>query len=156
VYFVAAPHVTLSVQGVAAGRILVYSPLRIVIEGNLTYASDPRRDRGSEDFLGLVSDRDVEVAPPGVTGPGDLEIDAAIYAGRRFIVTSIDHPRSATLHIYGSLAAGTLTASEPRYATKIEYDVRFERERPPGFPSTNRYEAANWDGQWTTAPLPSE
>ena len=152
VYFVAAPDVTLHVQGVAAGRILVYSPLRIVIEGDLTYANDPRGDSGSEDFVGLVSDRFVEVAPPGVTGPGDLEIDAAIYAGRRFIVTSIDHPRSATLRIYGSLAAGTLTATEPRYATKIEYDGRFERERPPGFPSTNRYEAANWDGQWSVTP----
>ena len=48
--------------------------------------------------------------------------------------------RSATLRIYGSLAAGSLSASEPRYATKIEYDERFERRRPPGFPSTNRYE----------------
>ena len=155
VYFVAAHDVTLYVQGVVAGRVLVYSPTRIVIEGDLTYANDPRGDPSCEDFVGLVSERYVEVAPPGVTGPGDLEIDAAIYAGRRFIVTSIDHTRSATLKIYGSLAAGTLTATEPRYATKIEYDDRFERERPPGFPSTNRYEAAAWDGQWTTAPTPT-
>ena len=64
-------------------------------------------------------------------------------------MTGIDHPRSATLRIYGSLAAGTITATEPRYATKIDYDSRFERQRPPGFPSTNRYEVAAWDGQWT-------
>jgi hypothetical protein len=155
VFFVAAPDVTLYVQGVVGGRVLVYSPNRIVIEGDLTYANDPRAAADSEDFLGLVSDRYVEVAPPGVTGPGDLEIDAAIYAGRRFIVTNIDHARPAKLRIYGSLAAGTLTATEPRYATKIEYDDRFERARPPGFPSTNRYEAAAWDGQWTAAPTPS-
>jgi hypothetical protein len=155
VFFVAAPDVTLYVQGVVGGRVLVYSPNRIVIEGDLTYANNPRGAADSEDFLGLVSDRYVEVAPPGVTGPGDLEIDAAIYAGRRFIVTNIDHARPATLRIYGSLAAGTLTATEPRYATKIEYDDRFERARPPGFPSTNRYEAAAWDGQWTAAPTPS-
>jgi hypothetical protein len=155
VFFIAAPDVTLYVQGVVGGRVLVYSPNRIVIEGDLTYANDPRGTSDSEDFLGLVSDRYVEVAPPGVTGPGDLEIDAAIYAGRRFIVTNIDHARAATLRIYGSLAAGTLTATEPRYATKIEYDDRFERARPPGFPSTNRYEAAAWDGQWTAAPAPS-
>jgi hypothetical protein len=155
VYFVAAPNVTLYVQGVVGGRVLVYSPSRIVIEGNLTYANDPRGVSHSKDFVGLVSDRYVEVAPPGVTGPGDLEIDAAIYAGRRFVVTNIDQPRSATLRIYGSLAAGSLTATEPRYATKIEYDDRFERERPPGFPSTNRYEAAAWDGQWTASPPPT-
>ena len=92
VYFVAAPNVTLYVQGVVAGRVLIYSPQRIVIEGSLTYASDPRDAPDSGDCIGLVSNKYVEVAPPGVTGPGDLEIDAAIFAGRRFIVTNIDHP----------------------------------------------------------------
>ena len=143
-----APQTTLYVQGVVAGTVLIYSPQRIVIEGSLTYARDPRDAPDSTDYLGLVSNKFVEVAPPRVTGPGDLEIHAAIFAGRRFVVTNIDHPRSATLRIYGSLAAGSLTATEPRYATKIEYDSRFEHQRPPGIPSTNRYEAADWDGQW--------
>ncbi len=129
--------------------MLLYSPRLIVIEGDLTYATDPRIDSDSDDYLGIVSDRVVEVAPPHVTGGGDLEIDAAIYAGRRFVVTGIDHARTATLRIYGSLACGTISATEPRYATKIDYDTRFERQRPPGFPSTNRYEVANWNGQWT-------
>jgi len=151
VYFVAAPGVTLYVQGVVAGKVLVYSPLRIVIEGHLKYANNPRNDSESGDFVGLVSDRYVEVAPPSVTGSGDLDIEAAIFAGRRFIVSTINYPRTSTLRIYGSLAAGTLTATEPRYATKIEYDSRFERQRPPGFPSTNRFETASWDGQWTEA-----
>ncbi len=152
VYFVAAKNTTLYVQGVVAGRVLVHSPHRIVIEGSLTYANDPRRTRDSGDYLGLVSSKYVEVAPPGVTGPGDLEINAAIFAGRRFVVTRIDHSRTATLRIYGSLAAGSLTATEPRYATKIEYDSRFDHQRPPGFPSTNRYEVTNWDGQWVEVP----
>lgn len=152
VYFIATREAALHVQGVVAGKVLLYSPRRIVIEGSLTYATDPRSDSDSENYLGIVSDRVVEVAPPGVTGGGDLEIDAAIYAGRRFVVTSIDHPRTATLHIYGSLAAGSISATEPRYATKIDYDSRFERQRPPGFPSTNRYEVANWNGQWTEQP----
>jgi hypothetical protein len=95
-----------------------------------------------------VSDKYVEVAPPSVTGPGDLEVHAAIFAGRRFVVRDIDHPRSATLRIYGSLSAGSISASEPRYATEIEYDDRFEQQRPPGFPLTSRYEAEHWDGHW--------
>lgn len=151
VYFVAGPQTTLYVQGVVAGTVLIYSPHRIVIEGSLTYARDPRDTPDSPDYLGLVSNRFVEVAPPRVTGPGDLEIHGAIFAGRRFVVTNIDYPRSATLRIYGSLAAGSLTATEPRYATRIEYDSRFEHQRPPGIPSTNRYEAADWDGQWVEA-----
>jgi hypothetical protein len=148
VYFVAAPGATLHVKGVVAGKILVYSPERIIIEGSLTYAHDPREVAGSRDYLGLVCDKYIEVAAPGVTGPGDLEIDGAILARRRFIVRDTDHHRSATLRIFGSLAAGSLSASEPRYATKIEYDERFEQRRPPGFPSTNRYEVEDWDGQW--------
>ena len=152
VYFVAKGKSALHVEGVVSGKVLVYSPRRIVIEGSITYADDPRRDASSEDYLGMVSDRVVEVAPPGVTGGGDLEIDGAIFAGHRFVVTSIDHPRTATLRIYGSLAAGTLSATEPRYATKIDYDPRFERKRPPGFPSTNRYEVADWNGKWTEQP----
>ena len=149
IYFVASGDSVLYVQGVVAGKVLLYSPKRVVIEGSLTYADDPRSHSSSDDYLGIVSDRVVEIAPPGVTGGGDLEIDAAIFAGRRFLVADFDHPRAATLRIFGSLAAGTISASEPRYATKIEYDSRFERRRPPGFPSTDRYEVADWNARWT-------
>jgi hypothetical protein len=149
VYFIGKGKAALHVQGVVAGKVLLYSPRLIVIEGNLTYATDPRNDADSEDYLGIVSDRVVEIPGPAITGGGDLEIDAAIYAGRRFVVNDIDRGRTSTLRIYGSLAAGTISATEPRYATKIDYDTRFERQRPPGFPATNRYEVANFDGQWT-------
>ncbi|HEY0680928.1 MAG TPA: hypothetical protein VGD45_01215 [Steroidobacter sp.] len=148
VYFIAGQGVTLSVQGMVAGKILVYSPQKIVIEDDITYARDPRQVKDSRDYLGLVSDKYVEVASPGTTGPGDLHVHAAIFAGRRFVVRDIDHARSATLKIYGSLSAGSLSASEPRYATEIEYDPRFEKRRPPGFPFTSRFEAEEWDGQW--------
>jgi hypothetical protein len=149
VYFVARRGVKVYVLGVVCGRFLVYSPQRIVVEGNLVYAHDPRKDPDSGDYLGLVSDRDIMVAPPRVTGPGDLHIHAALFAKRHVIVSHYDYPETATLEIYGSLAAGTLTASEPRYATKIEYDWRFERQRPPGFPSTDQFAAEDWDGRWT-------
>ena len=148
VYFVGNMGSTLYVQGVVAGNILVYSPTKIVIEDDLTYANDPRHDPASRDYLGLVSDRYIEIASPGSTGPGDLTIHAALFAGRRFVVRDIDHPRSATLKIFGSLSAGSLSASEPRYATEIEYDNRFEQRRPPGFPMTSRFEAEGWNGQW--------
>ncbi|HEY0940939.1 MAG TPA: hypothetical protein VGE08_12635 [Steroidobacter sp.] len=148
VYFIGTRGSTLYVQGTLRGKILVYSPTKIVIEDDIRYAHDPRQEPDSRDYLGLVSDKYIEIAPPGVTGPGDLEVHAAIFAGRRFVVRDIDHWRSATLRIYGSLSAGSLSASEPRYATEIEYDQRFEQRRPPGFPLTHRFEAEQWDGQW--------
>ncbi|HEY6640854.1 hypothetical protein [Povalibacter sp.] len=151
VYFIASRTATLYVQGIVSGKVLVYSPQRIVVEGSLKYAHDPRDSADSDDYLGLVSDRTIEVAGAHVTGPGDIDIQAALFARRRFLVRDIDHPRPATLRIYGSLAAGSVSASEPRYATRIEYDSRFEQQRPPGFPSTNRFAAEDWDGLWTEA-----
>jgi hypothetical protein len=156
VYFIATRGATAFVEGVVSGRVLVYSPRRIVVEGDLVYAHDPREDPDSEDYLGLVCDKDIVIAPPAVTGPGDLRIQAALFAKRRIVVTDIDHPHPATLEIFGSLAAGSLTASEPRYATRIEYDWRFERLRPPGFPSTDRFAADEWNGRWTEVSGPPE
>ena len=98
--------------------MLVYSPERIIIEGSLIYVHDPRRTADGGDYLGLLSRKDVEIARLDVTGPGDLEIQAAVYARRRFVVTDYDAPREGTLLIYGSLTAGSLSATEPRYATR--------------------------------------
>jgi hypothetical protein len=147
-YLVGSPNSTLYVRGTVRGKVLVYSPQRIVIEDDLMYARDPRLSPESNDYLGLVSGQYVEIAAPRVTGPGDIKIHAAVYAKRRFIVTHVEGHKTATLFIYGSLTAGSLSETEPRYATHIEFDPRFERLRPPGFPLTNKYEIETWDAQW--------
>ena len=146
----------LHIQGTVDGKVLVYTPDSIVIEGDLQYANDPREDGDSDDFVGLVAERVVEIAPPEVTGPGDLEIDASIYARRQFAVREYRSRRSGTLVIHGSLAAGSLTATEPRYATRIEYDKRLEGARAPGFPLSDRYELETWDGEWRAEPIAFE
>ncbi len=139
------------VRGTVSGNVLVYSPERITVEGNLFYAHDPRHTPDASDYLGLASDSSIEVARQEVTGPGNLEIDAAIYARRRFTVTEEIMPNSGTLFIFGSLTAGTISATEPRYATRVEFDRRFEHTRPPAFPMTNHYEVEQWDGEWRPA-----
>jgi hypothetical protein len=133
---------TLYVQGVVHGKVLVYSPEQIVVTGSIRYADNPRL-RDSADYLGLVSEKNIEVDEPQVTGPGNLEIDAAVFARR----DELGSPALLTIH--GSLSAGTMEATEPRYATKIEFDQRFEHTRPPGFPSTDSYEIDDWDARWT-------
>jgi hypothetical protein len=148
-YFIGERRASLHVRGIIRGKVLVYSPERVIVEGSLIYAQNPRAVANAPDFLGLASDNVVEIARPKVTGPGDIEIDAAIYARDRFVVTDEYIPERATLFIYGNLTAGTLSATEPRYATKLEFDRRFETLRPPGFPMTNRYEIESWDGRWT-------
>lgn len=148
VYLVAAPGIELHVSGIVRGQVLVYSPERIVVEGDLRYARDPRIDPDTEDMLGLISERRVEIGRPYLIGRRDLEICAAIYAGRRFVVSDTDAPRAGTLRIYGSLTAGTLSETEPRYATKIDFDPRFEERRPPGFPMAPRFELEAVDAAW--------
>jgi len=150
-YIIGAAGTELRVRGVVNGNVTVYSPERIVVQDDLTYADGPGKDAA---YLGLVSDGNVEIDRAEVTGAGDLVIHAAVYARKRFIVRNAGGGGRATLYIYGSLTAGSLARTEPRYATRIEFDPRFERVRPPGFPQTDRYEIETWDGRWRLAEAP--
>jgi len=148
VYLVGTKKKKLHLKGVVKGKVLVYSPGNIVIYGDLTYARHPEASVFCEDYLGIVSDKNIEIAHPLVTGPGDLNIYAALYAKRRFVVKNLKGSGDDTLLIYGSLTAGSISATEPRYGTRIRFDKRLERNRPPSFPLTNRYEVKQWDGAW--------
>jgi outer membrane biosynthesis protein TonB len=150
-YFVAADGVTVTVQGTVNGKVLVYSPRSIVINDDLRYAADPRTPQ-ADDFLGLVAEGTVEIADPEVTGTGDLEIYASIYARQRFVVRRFSSRSSGRLLIHGSLTAGTISATEPRYSTKIEFDNRLTKMRAPGFPLSDRYELDSSSGEWRVAP----
>ena len=147
-YLLGAAKKKLYVRGIIKGKVLVYSPQRIVIAGNLTYARDPLTAPDGGDYLGLVCDKTIEIAHPDITGSGDLLINAAIYAKGSFRTRGYRLREHAVLFIYGSLTAGTLAATEPRFATKIRFDERLETTRPPGFPMSNRYEIEAWAGQW--------
>jgi len=148
-YLLGADNVSLQVSGIVNGKVLVYAPDDIVIADDLLYAAHPRFDPDSDDFAGLVADRNVVIAESRMTGPGDVTVHGAIFAKRRFIVRRFNSGGLNTLHVYGSLAAGSLTATEPRFRTRLEFDPRLEDARPPGFPVTDRYEVIEWDGQWT-------
>ena len=149
-YLVGDKGAKLYVRGTVSGLITVYTPNDIEIEDDLVYAKDPRQTVLSRDFLALISGRDICIAGPDVTGPGDLNVHAALFARRRFYIESTDrgHSGDATLVIYGSLTSGTLSETEPRYATKLDFDKRFEYLRPASFPMTRRYEVDSWDEDW--------
>jgi hypothetical protein len=146
-YLIAAEDVSLHVRGTVNGKVLVYSPQHIVVVDDLRYAGDPRAP-GADDYLGLVAERTVEIGEPELTGPGDLELHASVYARNRFTVREFRSRRSGTLIIYGSVAAGSVSATEPRYATRIEFDDRLTTMRAPGFPLSDRYELDSLSGEW--------
>ncbi|MCG8608241.1 hypothetical protein MJD09_25060 [bacterium] len=147
-YIIGSKKKKLHLKGVIDGMVMVYSPGKIVIDGSLTYLRHPELVSGADDYLGIVSDKDIEIAHPRVTGPGNLYIYASIYAKGRFKVPHLRGNGEATLYIYGSLTAGSLTATEPRYSPHIQFDKRLEGKRPPNFPMTDRYEVTDWDGRW--------
>ena len=148
-YLLGDKGVSLRVSGTVNGKVLVYAPDDIVIGDDLLYADDPRLDPDSDDFVGLVAARNVVIAESRLTGPGDLTVHAAILAKRRFLVRNYRSRGGDTLHVFGSLASGSLSATEPRFRTRLEFDPRLADARPPGFPVTDRYEVVEWDGTWT-------
>ncbi len=147
-YLIGEKGAKLYVRGTVAGLFTIYTPDDIEIEDDLVYARDPRQSVLSQDFLALIAGRDVCIAGPEVTGPGDLTVHGAIFARRRFYIESTDRGGEATLVIYGSVTAGTLSETEPRYATKYDFDKRFEYLRPASFPMTRRYEVDSWNEDW--------
>ncbi len=147
-YLIADKGAKLFVRGKVAGIFTVYSPSDIEIEDDITYQDDPRAVVISRDFLALIAGRDIRVARTQVTGTGDLNIQAALFARRRFCIESADRGKIGRLNILGSLTAGTISETEPRYATKLDYDKRFEYLRPASFPMTRRYEVDSWDQDW--------
>ena len=146
-YLVGGADAALHVRGTVNGKVLVYSPHEIVVVDDVRYADDPRA-QGATDYLGLVAERNVEIDEPEVTGAGDLEIHASIYARNRFLVRNFMSRRSGTLLIYGSVAAGSVSATEPRFATRIEFDDRLTTMRAPGFPMSDRYELDSASNEW--------
>jgi hypothetical protein len=128
--------------------MLVYSKGQIIIDGHLVYACPPEDILRCHDYLGLVSELDIQIAPLSITGAGDLFINAAIFAKGRFCVANIYEGSGAVLHIFGSLSAGSVSATEPRFATKIFFDQRLKHYRPPYFPMTDHFEIVAWDRQW--------
>jgi hypothetical protein len=148
-YLIGQKGAKLYVRGTVSGIFTVYSPNDIEIEDDLVYARDPRQSISSRDFLALIAGRDICVAGPEVTGGGDVTVHGAIFARRRFYIESVERAESgSTLVMYGSLTAGTLSETEPRFATKIDFDKRFEYLRPASFPMTRRYEVENWEQDW--------
>jgi hypothetical protein len=147
-YLIGDKGAKLYVRGTVAGMFTVYSPTDIEIEGDIVYSKDPRDSLMSRDFLALISGRDIRVATTQITGVGDLHIHAALFAHRRFSIESVDRGKVGKLLILGSLTAGTIMETEPRYATKLDYDKRFEYLRPANFPMTRRYEVDSWDQDW--------
>lgn len=126
------------VEGVVNGRVTVFADRDIIIEDDITYASNPINDPNSDDFLGLVARHRVTI-PNNAANSFDVVIHAAIIAHHDEInVPNWDTGGPwGTLTILGSIVEndfqpyGTATTG---YAINHVYDVRLRDQTPPFFP----------------------
>jgi hypothetical protein len=148
VYIMGNKKAKIHLKGTVKGKFLVFSEADIFIDDDVVYSQHPELSFKANDYLGIVSQKNIKISHPSITGPGDLHIHAAIYTKNRFSIPNRRRNGKATLHIYGSLCAGSLSATEPRYATHVVFDKRLETRRPPNFPMTDQYEIFEWNKLW--------
>jgi len=150
----------LHIEGVVKGGVSVHSTKDIIIDGDLTYATDPRVDPSSNDFLGIVGEKKVVVSRYAhqASGTEDLTIQASIMAlGNSFTVENYGSggPRGS-LNILGGViqdvrgAVGTFISGGSKpvlhsgYRKVYTYDERLLTRWPPHFPVSDQYSILAW------------
>lgn len=136
------------VRGIVNGKVTVVSDDDIYIENDIIYASDPRTNPNSDDFLGLIADKKIIIPDDPAITP-DIEIHAAMLALETFEVKDYDKgaPRG-TLTLLGSLILkrdkqpGTVSGSilQTGFDRVQVYDARLIDKTPPFFPRLERKE----------------
>lgn len=150
----------LYVEGIVDGQVTVHSEKNIFIDGDVTYAVDPRDDKTSDDLCGIISEKRVIVSKDAHSSNGtqDLSIHASIMAlGRSFTVENFaaGSPRGS-LKILGGViqetrgAVGSFYSGGSRpilksgYQKLYTYDERLLSQWPPFFPVHEKYSLISW------------
>lgn len=137
------------IEGTLKGQLTILADGNIRIWDDLKYATDPMVDPNSEDFLGLVSYRNVIVADSD-PNQNDVIIQAAIMAydggslDKVFIAENWNkRPPSGTIYLIGGVCqeergpVGQFSASgiiQNGFLKNYRYDPRFAKKSPPNYP----------------------
>lgn len=145
---------SLTVSGALNGQLTVGAERDVVIPNNLLYADDPRTNPGSDDTLGIISERDVVIDD---RAPENLEIDGCIMAlDTSFMLENYwAGPPKGTLVVYGGIIqdergpVGTFNGRTGRkvsgYSKNYLYDNRLLGSPPPFMPTTGDYVTLSWE-----------
>ncbi len=146
-------------RGTLRGRLTVVAGRRIVVDGDILYATDPRMDPTSTDRLGLMggwktgSDGDMFFPQrPGVEGDRNI---FGFYVGTHCnasirVENATSREREGIMMIYGGIMQGQLHATENNsftsgYGTDWNLDLRGCADPPPCFPDLRRSGGSvNW------------
>ncbi len=130
-YLIGDKNAKLYVRGTVSGIFTVYSPNRHRDRRRPRISEGPAADAVSRDYLALISGRDIRIAAGEVTGPGDLNVHAALVCPAALLYRVGGQGQTGHhVHLRQPPTAGTILETEPRYATKMDYDKRFEYLRP--------------------------
>ena len=135
------------------GRLTIAAEDSIRITNHLTYAVHPTN--GSDDALGLIAQKDVEIR---ANAPANLNIfahiiacnpDTSTYESGFFVQNYNTRWGCGLLNVYGGIvennrgAVGTTGGNG--YTKNYTYDQRFQTAPPPNYPSVlNIYQWNNW------------
>lgn len=148
----------LNVSGTLKGQLSIGTNRDLIIDGNITYATDPRIDPDSTDVLGLIAEKDVVIAQGASPRGGDLTIQASLMAmDDSFYVDSWDSEIKGTLNMYGGIIQdrrGPIGTFDSRTNQKVSgytknyiYDSRLRTLPPPFYPTTGDYVGLSWREQ---------
>lgn len=153
------------VQGNLNGQVTLVATHRgstsagvVYIENSIQYADNPITNPNSDDFLGIVAERRVEI--PFNSSRGDINIHAAMLAmgGGITVANYSNYPQAYKMNILGSItglrveptATYVYNATLGRYVPSRgysyihKYDKRFDLIAPPFFPKLKLFATASW------------
>jgi hypothetical protein len=139
------------VQGVFNGQLTIYTENSIFIDDDIVYAVNPLVDITSDDFLGLVADRDIKVTDNPANN-NDCHIHASMMAiGGSFGASNYNgRPHAGALHVLGSISQdrrgpiGTFGMTQTGFQKRYSFDPRLATVSPPLYPSVRMLTLASW------------
>ncbi len=148
----------LHVSGTLQGQLSIGTNRDLIIDGNITYATDPRINPDSTDVLGLIAEKDVVIAQGASPQGGDLTIQASMMAmDDSFYLDDWANELKGTLNIYGGIIqdrrgpVGTFSSRTGQkvsgYSKNYVYDSRLRTLPPPFYPTTGDYVGLSWREQ---------
>lgn len=150
----------INVEGVLDGRATIVASQkgasdagRINITNSITYKDNPLTNPSCDDMLGMVAEHSVHVTEN--TSRGNININAAIFSQKDgLVIDNYSHyPTAYKMNLVGGIIGETLQATADYdgsgnpihgYSYIHRYDTRFEKVRPPYFPSTDHYRIVTW------------
>lgn len=130
---------------------------KIYLDDDVYYNTDPQVNPNSQDMLGIVAQRDIEITNNAANN-NNIRVQASIYSetGSFLAEDYQSRPVAGAIYLYGGViqnargpvgefrtVGGTSTIING-FSKRYRYDDRFMVASPPFFPGTGNFEIVSW------------